>query len=278
MGFLISNEQAQDWLKADSQNQKVLKLFSMGANLAQNPHGKPDRWIIDFDEMEIEEVSEYKLPFQHVKSTVKPEREKNRVQTLRDRWWNFKRTNQPMRAALASLENCFAVPRVSKWAIPIVIPVSWLAGEKSVTFASDDFYVLGILLSTVHRTWMEAQKSTLKGDIAYTPTTCFETFPFPQNLSTKISTTIRATAQDLHDYRSQQMEKKQWGITKLYNDYFNEPASQLAKLHAKLDALVLQAYGFKANEDLLKKLLELNQELAEKEKRGEVIVGPWSPC
>jgi len=73
------------------------------------------------------------------------------------------------------------------------------------------------------------------------------------------------------------MEKKQWGITKLYNEYFHEPTSQLFKLHAKLDALVLQAYGFNPGEDLLEKLLELNQELAEKEKQGETVVGPWAP-
>jgi hypothetical protein len=277
MGFLITSEQAQDWLKADSRNQEVLKLFSMGANLAQNPHGKPERWIIDFNEMSVEDASDYKLPFQHVKATVKPEREKNRVQLLRDTWWKFKRTNQPMRTALSTLSQCFAVPRVSKWAVPIVISVHWLAGEKSVTFASGDLYVLGILLSIVHRTWMEAQKSTLKGDIAYTPSTCFETFPFPQTPDPNLVEQIRATAQELHDYRSQQMEKKQWGITKLYNEYFHEPSSQLYKLHAKLDRLVLQAYGFNPDDDLLEKLLTLNLELAEKEKRGEPVVGPWAP-
>ena len=73
------------------------------------------------------------------------------------------------------------------------------------------------------------------------------------------------------------MEKKQWGITKLYNAYFHEPTSQLFKLHAKLDQLVLQAYGFSPDDDLLEKLLTLNLELAEKEKMGEAIVGPWAP-
>jgi hypothetical protein len=76
---------------------------------------------------------------------------------------------------------------------------------------------------------------------------------------------------------STQRSKKQWGIIKLCNEYFHEPTSQLYKLHAKLDAIVLQAYGFKPDEDLLTKLLELNQDLAEKEKQGEVIVGPWAP-
>ena len=79
------------------------------------------------------------------------------------------------------------------------------------------------------------------------------------------------------NYRSAQMEKKQWGITKLYNEYFHEPTSQLFKLHAKLDAIVLQAYGFKPDDDLLEKLLTLNLELAEKERQSEAIVGPWAP-
>jgi hypothetical protein len=77
---------------------------------------------------------------------------------------------------------------------------------------------------------------------------------------------------------STQMEKKGWGITKLYNEYFHEPASQLAKLHAKLDDLTLKAYGFSSTDDLLEVLLALNLELAEKEKQGEgPIVGPWAP-
>ena len=66
-------------------------------------------------------------------------------------------------------------------------------------------------------------------------------------------------------YRSTQMERKQWGITKLYNEYFHEPATQLYKLHAKLDKQVMQLYGFSEDDDLLEKLLHLNQEIAAKE-------------
>jgi hypothetical protein len=124
---------------------------------------------------------------------------------------------------------------------------------------------------------MHAQKSTLEDRIAYTHNTCFETFPFPQALSQTQIEQIRAAAQELHQYRSDQMEKKHWGITALYNKFFNEPASQLYKLHAKLDALVMQAYGFKAKDELLEKLLELNLELAQKEQQGDTIIGPWAP-
>ena len=275
-GFIVTEEQVKDWIKSDFKNKNILKLFSMGANLAQNPQGKPERWIIDFNDMSLEDASDYKLPLQHVKAFVKPEREQNREAVMREKWWRFKRTNAAMRKAIANLSCYFAVPEVSKWAIFVPCPLDWLPGNKTKAVASDDFYVFGILTSNVHRTWMHAQKSTLKADIAYTHNTCFETFPFPQSPSKKLIEQIRAAAQDLHKYRTEQMEKKQWGITQLYNQFFHEPSSQLFKLHAKLDQLVIQAYEFKSDDDILAKLLELNIELAEKEKRGEVVVGPWA--
>jgi hypothetical protein len=266
-----------EWIKADSRNQKVLKLFSMGANLAKNPYGKPDRWIIDFNDMSLEDASDYALPFEHIKANVKPERDTNRDANARTNWWRFLRPRPEMRKAIAPLSCYFAVPEVSKWAIFIPCPPNWLSGNKTKVVISDDFYVIGLLLSSVHRVWMHAQKSTLKADIAYTHNTCFETFPFPQNLKTELVERIRATAHDLHNYRTEQMEKKQWGITQLYNKFFDEPSSQLYKLHAKLDQLVMQAYGFSPNDDILERLLELNLELAQKEKQGEPVVGSWAP-
>jgi len=73
------------------------------------------------------------------------------------------------------------------------------------------------------------------------------------------------------------MLTKQWRITQLYNKFFEEPTSQLFKLHAQLDRQVMQAYGFIDSDDILPKVLELNLELAEKDKRGEPLVGPWVP-
>lgn len=274
-GFVITPQQAEAWIKASYKNKEVLKLFSMGSNLAKNPHGIPERWIIDFNDMSLEDAIEYKLLFEHLKKTVKPERDKNRREVTRINWWKYGEKRPAMRTALTPLSSYFTVPRVSKWAIFIPASLNWLPGDKSVVVASDDFYIFGILTSNIHRTWMEAQKSTLKADIAYTHKTCFETFPFPQNPSTKMVQKIREAARELHEYRSQQMEKKQWGITTLYNTFFEEPSSNLYKLHAKLNQLVMKAYKFKKNDDILEKLLELNQDLAEQESLGKKIIGPW---
>ena len=88
---------------------------------------------------------------------------------------------------------------------------------------------------------------------------------------------IRDKTTELHQYRTQQMSQKQWGITQLYNQYFHEPASKLYKLHRELDKLVMKAYNFKADDDILAKLLDLNLELAEKEKQGKKVIGAESP-
>jgi hypothetical protein len=208
---------------------------------------------------------------------VKLERDTNRREVTRLNWWKYGEKRPAMRKAIAPLSCYFTVPRVSKWAIFIPAPLSWLPGDLNIVVASDDFYILGILTSHVHRLWVKAQSSTLKGDTRYTNTTCFETFPFPQNPLAKLVEQIRTTAHDLHNYRTEQMEKKQWGITQLYNKFFDEPSSQLYKLHAKLDQLVMQAYKFSADDDILERLLALNLELAQKEKQGEPVIGPWAP-
>ncbi|WP_293133448.1 DNA methyltransferase [Okeania sp. SIO3I5] len=276
-GFIITEELVKKWIEADAKNQDILKLFSMGKNLAQNPLGKPERWIIDFNDMSLEDASNYSLPFEYIKTTVKPERDNNRDSRARNYWWQFLRSRPAMRKAIAPLSYYFTVPRVSKWAVFLQVPIKWLPGDLNVVVASDDFYILGILTSKIHRLWIQAKSSTLKGDIPYTHNTCFETFPFPQNPSQKLVQEIRQTTQQLHQSRTEQMKQKQWGITQLYNQFFTESTSQLFKLHAQLDELVIQAYKFNKNDNILEKILQFNLELAAIEKQGKQIVGPWFP-
>lgn len=276
-GFYITEQQARSWIQAKTDNQEILKLSCSAGDLTDVPNGSPSRWIVDFNDMSLEEASGYQLPFNHLKATVKPEREANRRETTKNYWWKFGEKRPALRSAVAGLSVYFSVPRHSKWFIFLPCQLNWLPADSTTVVASDDFYILGILTSNTHRTWVKVQSSTLKGDTRYTHNSCFETFPFPQTPALKLITDIRTTAQELHAYRSTQMESKQWGITKLYNEYFHEPTSQLYKLHAKLDKLVLQAYGFTPKDDLLEKLLNLNLELAEKEKNGVAVIGPWAP-
>ncbi|WP_254568772.1 DNA methyltransferase [Oscillatoria sp. HE19RPO] len=276
-GFFVTEEKVKEWIEADSKNKDVIKPFLDAYDLTRKNHSSPNRWIVDFKDMTLEYASNYTLPFEHIQAAVKPERDKNRDANSRTYWWRFLRHRPEMRNAIASLSVYFSVPRHSKWFIFVPAESSWLPGDSTTVVASDDFYILGILTSQIHRIWVKAQSSTLKSDTRYTHNTCFETFPFPQNPDSKQVTSIREITQKLHDYRTQQMESKQWGITQLYNKFFDEPTSQLSKLHAELDKQVMQAYRFKPTDDILEKLLQLNGELAEKEARGEFVLGPQAP-
>lgn len=274
-GFVITEEEANKWIELDHKNQQVVKPMLDGKNLINLFEQK--NWVIDFDNMALEEAAEYILPFTRVKEKVKLERDNNQEKSRREKWWQFGRNRSAMRQAISKLSCYFAIPKIAKYIVFSPVDVSILPCEANMVIASDDFYILGILNSKIHRLWVKAQSSTLEDRTRYTNTTCFETFPFPQKPSQELVEKIRQTAGELHEYRSQQMEKKQWGITKLYNQFFNEPSSQLYQLHQKLDKLVMEAYHFQADDDILEKLLTLNLELAEKEKRGETVIGPWSP-
>ena len=227
--------------------------------------------------MTLEEAETYAMPFQQVKRLVRPERLNNRRETTRINWWRYGEKRPAMRLSLSTLTGYFAVPEVSKWAIFMPCQAHWLCGNKNKVVASDDFYILGLLTSSLHREWMHAQKGTLKGDIAYTHDSCFETFPFPQHPTAQQTEAIRQQMTELNAFRNAWMQERQAGITEMYNRYFDEPASQLRRHHDALDALVLQAYGWSDQTDLLTSLLELNRELAERQARAEKVVGPWDP-
>jgi SAM-dependent methyltransferase len=274
-GFIISAQEAEAWMKKSKKNQLVLKPMLDGKSLI-NLYGEKD-WVIDFNDLSLEEASNYKLPFARVKEKVKPERDKNKEKSRRENWWLFGRSRPNMRQALRGLSCYFAIPKIVKYIMFQPVDIAILPCEANMVIACDDFYILGILNSQIHRLWVEAQRSTLEDRTRYTNTTCFETFPFPQIVTKKLVTQIRQQMTKLHQYRMAQMQEKQWGITDLYNEFWQEPQSKLSKFHKKLDELVMLAYEFTEDDDCLEKLWLLNQELANKEVAGENIIGPWSP-
>jgi hypothetical protein len=225
-------------------------------------------WVIDFNCPKMEEAARYVLPFQRVKETVKPFRANNSDKARREKWWLHGRTNSALRFALEGLNHYFAISQIAKYTNFRPVDISILPCEATMVVASDDFYVLGVLNSQLHRDWVKAQASTLKGDTRYTNTTCFETFPFLWDAPDKLKKPVRDIMTELDAYRMAQMQANQYGITKLYNAFFNEPASQLYKLHKQLDEAVCQVYGWKYDPDknYNEDLFYLNQQLYEAEQ------------
>jgi SAM-dependent methyltransferase len=258
-GFEVSEATVASWIANDARNCLVLRPCLTARDAASNPMGRASRWIIDFNEMTIEEADQFVMPFKHVQEHVRPERLANKNTDLHRLWWQHWRPRPAMRQAIRECDKIIAIPCHSKWVIPLFVSADILANNSMTVIACSDDYIYGILSSYLHRCWVAALASTLKGDTRYTPSTVFETFPFPQQVTAEQAEAIRQQMIELNDYRNGWMVEQQKGITEIYNRYFNEPASKLRKLHDALDALVLKAYGWSGKDDVLVNLPQCQQ-------------------
>jgi len=242
-GFIISAEKAKQWIETDNKNKNILKPMIDGKSLVTP--GIELEWVIDFNDIPLEEASTYSLPFEHVKQYVKPIRETNKRKSRRINWWKFGEKRPGMRKALKGLKCYFCLPKIAKYTCFRVIDISILPCEANMVIASDDFFILGILNSKIHLDWVLAQSSTLKADTRYTNTTCFQTFPFPEKVSETQKEKVRIIMKELENFRTKEAISRKCTITKFYNDFFYEPSSNLFKLHKKLDKSVCNSYDWK---------------------------------
>lgn len=125
---------------------------------------------------------------------------------------------------------------------------------------------MGVLLSRIHDRWAWAQSSTLKGDLRYTPTSVFATFPWPSPNDTQ-RTRIADIAHRLSELRAKLSIERTMGLTKLYNECDEGAHKELRELHETLDHAVATAYGWPASAlsdpaEITSRLLGLNAAIA----------------
>ena len=87
----------------------------------------------------------------------------------------------------------------------------------------------------------------MKDDLRYTPSDCFETFPFPSTM--RRNPTLEAAGREYHDFRASLMIRNNEGLTKTYNLFHNpeeqsEDFQKLRSLHHAMDRTVLDLYGW----------------------------------
>jgi hypothetical protein len=183
--FDISGAWAREWLKQPNPNSKpnsdVIKPRMNGIDLTRRLQ---DIWIIDFGtDMASSNAALYESPFQYVLEHVKPERDNNRDANRKKNWWRFGRTGGDMRAAFVDLPRYIATSAVSKHMFFSWIPACTIPDKALIVIARSDDTTFGILHSRFHELWSLGLCSSLENRPRYTPTTCFETFPFPPGLT-----------------------------------------------------------------------------------------------
>ncbi len=250
-------------------NSDIVRPVVSAIDLVQNGRHK---WTIDFGMMDIDEASQYEAPFEFVRQHILPVRASRR-DDYRGQWWQYARPRPEMRTALKGKVRFIATPRVSKHRVFVWLSETILANDGTVVFAADSDYVFGVLHSRLHELWarrMGTQLREAESGFRYTPTTCFETFPFPwppgqepgddgrvQAIAAAAQELVRLRDAWLNPPGASEAELKKRTLTNLYN----QRPTWLDQAHKRLDAAVLAAYGWPADlddEQILARLLALN--------------------
>ena len=168
-----------------------------------------------------------------------------------------------MREALSKIKRFIVTPCVSKHRVFVWLAAGILPDHQLIVFARDDDYFFGILHSRLHQVWALATCGRLETRPQYTPTTSFETFPFPKATPAQ-EKAIADAAKKLDDARNNWLGDRS-DKTRTLTALYNKKPTWLEDAHRELDAAVFAAYGWDAkmtDSDLLAALLALNQERA----------------
>ncbi|MFC6751503.1 class I SAM-dependent DNA methyltransferase [Deinococcus aquaticus] len=251
-------------------NRNVVRPWVNGMDLTRRRSGK---WIVDFDIMDEVEAARFVAPFQYVLEKVKPERQNNAREVRRRLWWRLGETGSALKTAVAPLKRFIGIARVAKHLIPVWVDGETLPDSAVVAIARDDDFTFGVLASTIHRFWALKQGTALEDRPRYTPSTCFETFPFP-NPTDEQRAEIEKWARYVVTMREHLLaQDAKATLTGLYNDVVRlraepdatHPVTALVKAHADLDQAVAAAYGWEwplSEDEVLARLLALNLERA----------------
>jgi type II restriction/modification system DNA methylase subunit YeeA len=182
--FDIDGDIAREWLKLANfnnlSNSKVLRPYVNARDMVARDRGK---YVIDFTGMTKDEASLFETPFNWVEKEVRPKRLQKREKNLQINYWLHKRSSPSMHKAVGGLKRFIATPMVSKYRIFVWLPEIKTPENAAIVIARADDTTFGILHSRFHELWSLALCSSLEDRPRYTPTTCFETFPFPTDLT-----------------------------------------------------------------------------------------------
>lgn len=277
-GFILTPAEATGLLgREDATYREVARPYLTSDDLGTDPGQAPSRYVIDFGVRSLEDAMQYPAALSIVRDRVKPFRDRNRDRGFREKWWLFGRPRPAMRAAIEGLPRYIAGTRHGT-RLHFCFCDPWvMASDAMNVFAFADDYSLGVLASEAHRAWAWAQSSTIREDIRYTPTSVFETFPWPSPVSDEQRATIGSAARAIIERRSEICIQQQVGLTQLYHQVGDGAWADLRQLHRELDEMIVRAYGWPASvasdaAESNARLLALNDEIA----RGEREYAPFT--
>lgn len=249
MGFTLTPERRNELVAKDPRNAERIFPYIGGQEINTHPTQAFDRYVISFGEMSLEEAQRWPDLLQIVEELVKPERLKNNREGYRRYWWKFGEYRPGLYNALAPLDRCLVISAVSKHVVFTFQPTNRILSHRLIVFPLHSYTAFALLQSRAHEIWARLLSSTLEERLNYSPTDCFETFPFPAGSPREVLPALEDIGEQLYEARAKFMVETEQGLTKTYNA-LKDPQNQddrvlaLRRLHEEMDRAVLAAYGW----------------------------------
>ncbi len=234
----------------DPRNAERIFPYIGGEEICTSPTHAHHRYAINFGEMTLEQAKAWPDLLGIVEARVRPERmEKDPVKYPRmvHEWWKYWCARPELYAAIAPLNRVLAICRVTQHLAPAFLPNGMVYADSTVIIAMERFSAFAVLQCRLHEIWTRFFASSLEERLRYTPTDCFETFPFPECFESNQS--LEDAGKAYYEFRARLMVQNNQGLTETYNR-FHDPAdasaeiTELRRLHGQLDRAVLDAYGW----------------------------------
>jgi hypothetical protein len=241
VGFLIDAPEYADLTARDPANAQLLRPYLGGDELNQEPTMAPCRWVIDFGARTLEECQAWPLALAIVEARVRPERERKFPA-----WWRFDGGERFSKEDDEQVTVLAATIYTKHLAFSLQ-PPHVLLNSKIFVVRPGSYALFAILQSRVHSEWAWLMSSTLKQDLAYSATDCFETFPFPAAWARDEA--LADAGRTYHAFRASMMQARSAGLTAIYNR-FHDPDEHdadvltLRELQDAIDRCVLARYGW----------------------------------
>jgi type II restriction/modification system DNA methylase subunit YeeA len=217
--FDVESNLARKWLLEPTNvnnlpNSVVLRRSINGQEIMGR---NTDRWLLNFEAYDAEtEIAPFAEPYKYAKQVIYPERQKSKTEKNRASWWRYERPRPDMYAALAQCARYIATSMVAKHRVFIYVDVKVVPENLVIVVARNDDTFLGLLSSRFHELWSRQLGTSLEDRPRYTPTTTFETFPFPEGLTPNISAKTYAS-----DPRAIAIANAAANLDKLRNNWLN---------------------------------------------------------
>ena len=258
-GFLVPDDKLDAVADAGSH----LKPYLTGRSLSK---GAERPFVLDFfgiDEAQV--LAQAPGAYQWLLDRVKPERLQNNRASYRTRWWVFAEPRSAFRRASSGLERVIVTPRTAKHRFFLFEDPRVQFESEVVGIALSDAASLGVLSSSVHMAWVEANAASFGafvGNIRYNQTRCFDPFPFPSWGDQDAIAQVRLLGEQLDSHRKRQQSiHPEIALTSIYNVLETLRAGQpltakertinekglvsvLRQIHDALDEAVLYGYGW----------------------------------